>query len=34
MNDLERVIAGLKDLLDNGVITEDEYEKMRATHEE
>ncbi len=34
MNDLERVIAGLKDLLDNGVITEDEYEKMRARDEE
>ena len=33
MNDLERVIAGLKDLLDNGEITKDEYEKMRATEE-
>ena len=29
MNELEQEIAGLKDLLDNGVITEDEYEKMR-----
>lgn len=34
MNDLERAIAGLKDLLDSGVITEDEYEKMREAQEE
>jgi hypothetical protein len=34
MNELEQAIAGLKDLLDNGVITEDEYEKMREAQEE
>jgi hypothetical protein len=34
MNDLKRVIAGLKVLLDNGVITEDEYKKIREAQEE
>ena len=34
MSMLEQVISGLKDLLDNGVITEDEYEKMREAQEE
>jgi hypothetical protein len=29
MNELEQAIAGLKYLLDNGIIAEDEYEKMR-----
>jgi hypothetical protein len=30
MNELEQEIAGLKDLLDNGLITEEEYETMRV----
>jgi len=34
MNDLERAIAGLTDLLDNGEITEEEYEIMRKEQEE
>jgi hypothetical protein len=30
MNELEQEIAGLKELLVNGVITEEEYETMRV----
>ena len=29
MNELEQAIAGLKDLLDNGEITEEEYQIMQ-----
>jgi|LauGreDrversion4_2_1035121.scaffolds.fasta_scaffold3650403_1 hypothetical protein len=34
MSMLEQVISGLKDLLDNGEITEEEYQIMRKAQED